>query len=134
MVERNLMSGAGGGLGCDPDRSPPLPEKFPPPPFRCEVEHADGAARLRPHGELDMASVPKLERLLRQAHDDGYREMIVDLRGLEFMDSTGLSLLVRWSLCADRDGYDFALVAGDDKIHRLFELTGLTSHFTFVDG
>ena len=59
---------------------------------------------------------------------------MVDLRGLDFMDSTGLTLLTRWSLGAERDGYAFALIAGSERIQRLFELTGLLDHFTFVDG
>ena len=50
---------------------------------------------------------------------------MVDLRGLEFMDSTGLTLLTRWTLEAERDGYAFALIAGSERIQRLFELTGL---------
>ena len=59
---------------------------------------------------------------------------MIDLRELEFMDSTGLTLLTRWSLGSERDGYDLALVAGPDRIQRLFELTGLITHFQFVDG
>ena len=41
------------------------------------------------------------------------------------MDSTGLTLLTRWSLGAERDGYAFALIAGSERIQRLFELTRL---------
>jgi anti-anti-sigma factor len=50
------------------------------------------------------------------------------------MDSTGLTLLTRWTLDSQRDGFDFAIIAGDDRIRRLFDLTGLSPHFTFVDG
>ncbi len=58
----------------------------------------------------------------------------MDLRSLEFMDSTGLTLLTRWSLGAELDGYELALIAGGDRIQRLFDITGLTPHFEFVDG
>ncbi len=59
---------------------------------------------------------------------------MLDLRGLTFMDSTGLSLLTRWNLEARRDGFNFALVAGSERVQRLFELTALSEYFTFVPG
>jgi anti-sigma B factor antagonist len=112
-----------------------LPEPFQPNSFRCTVEDAGGgAARVRPAGELDMATAPQLEATLREAHERGFRRLVVDLRGLEFMDSTGLTLLTRWTLAARNDGYEFAVIPGDEKIRRLFELTRLSPHFTFVDG
>ena len=58
----------------------------------------------------------------------------MDLRGLSFMDSTGLTLLTRWHNASRRDGFDFALVQGDERIARLFTLTGLHEYFTFVAG
>jgi len=111
-----------------------MPEDFLPKPFSCIVSHDDGTARVRPVGELDLSTVPVLEEQLRQAHAGGFRQVVVDLRGLEFMDSTGLTLLARWSTGADRDGYAFAVVPGSARIQRLFDLTGLGAVFTFVDG
>ena len=106
-----------------------------PKPFRCTVDDAGGGtAHVRPAGELDMATAPTLEASLRKAHERGFRRLIVDLRGLEFMDSTGLTLLTRWTLDARNDGYQFAVIPGHEKIRRLFELTRLSPHFTFVDG
>jgi anti-sigma B factor antagonist len=111
-----------------------VPKPIPPKPFRCQLEAAeDGSARIAPTGELDMATVGRLEARFSEAHAAGFRRLVVDLSGLDFMDSTGLTLLTRWSLGAERDGYDFAVVPGSDRVRRLFELTGLTSHFTFLD-
>jgi anti-anti-sigma factor len=111
-----------------------VPPEFIPKPFHCDVAERDGAIHLRPRGELDMGSVPVLERMLREARDSsGPRRLIVDLRELEFMDSTGLTLLTRWSRGADQDGYDLALIRGEDRVHRLFEITGMAGYFTFVD-
>jgi anti-sigma B factor antagonist len=112
-----------------------LPDKFLPSPFRCDVEaDGEGAVRLRPVGELDMSTVPVLAQELEKARVAQHRLLVVDLRELEFMDSTGLTLLTRWSLGSERDGYDLALIAGSGRIQRLFELTGLITHFKFVDG
>jgi anti-sigma B factor antagonist len=111
----------------------PVSDKFLPPPFRVDVAHDGDDARLSPVGELDMSTVPQLEAALEDAALSG-RRVIVDLRGLEFMDSTGLTLLTRWSLAAERDGFSLALVAGNERIQRLFELTRLVTHFQFVAG
>jgi anti-sigma B factor antagonist len=112
-----------------------LPNKFLPPPFRCDVEAVgDGTVRIRPVGELDMSTAPLLHASMEDARVAGYSLIVIDLRELEFMDSTGLTLLTRWSLGAELDGYDLALVAGNERIQRLFELTRLITHFKFVDG
>jgi anti-sigma B factor antagonist len=113
--------------------SPVSDDKFLPPPFRVDIAHDGDDARLSPVGELDMSTVPQLEAALEDATVPG-RRVIVDLRGLEFMDSTGLTLLTRWSLAAERDGFSLALVPGNERIQRLFEITRLVTHFHFVAG
>jgi anti-sigma B factor antagonist len=105
-----------------------------PIPFRCDVFPEEGRVRVRLRGELDISTVPLLEQRLREARDGGGRTLVVDLSELEFMDSTGLTLLVRWARGAARDGYDLALVRGEARVHRLFELTALDSVFAFVEG
>ena len=114
-------------------RGSAIPDRIPPTPFRCDVTHLDGSIRIRPVGELDMSTVPVLEESLKDALAAGHQLLVVDLRELEFMDSTGLTLLTRWSLGAERDE-SLKLVAGSDRIQRLFELTRLITHFQFVDG
>jgi anti-sigma B factor antagonist len=111
-----------------------LPPDFSPKPFACASDRRGDTIHLRPAGELDMASVPLLEARLRDALDGGGRRLVLDLRELDFMDSTGLTLLARWSLGARQDGYALALVPGGERIQRLFELTGMAPHFDFVDG
>jgi anti-anti-sigma factor len=112
-----------------------LPDPFPPNPFRCDLDDAgDGAARIRPAGELDMATVGTLEARIRDARQAGFRRLVVDLSALEFMDSTGLTLLLRWTLESRQDGFEFGVIPGAGRIRRLFDLSGLSPHFTFVDG
>jgi anti-sigma B factor antagonist len=109
-----------------------MPEAFAPKPFHCEVFQRDGVWWLRPEGDLDMSTVDEVDAALRRVHADGARRIVVDLRGLQFMDSTGITLLTRWNTRAPRDGFELALVQGDERIARLFALTGLHAFFTFV--
>jgi len=103
------------------------------PQFRCSVHTADGVATVKFAGELDMATVPDAEDALTQALTGGCHRIVIDLRDLDFMDSTGITLLVRWDLGARNDGYDMALVKGKAHVHRLLALTGLDRHFTFEE-
>ena len=111
-----------------------MPEDFVPRPFRCDVAQRDGATHLRPEGDLDISTVDELERLLVAARAGGAKRIVVDLRGLSFMDSTGITLLTRYNNAANLDGFDLALVQGHQRIARLFSLTGLDEYFTFVTG
>jgi anti-sigma B factor antagonist len=104
-----------------------------PQQFQIDVRRERESARVLPIGELDLATVGRLDRALGELRGDGVRRVVVDLRGLTFMDSTGLSLLLRWGHDADRDGFDLALVHGGRPIRRLFELTGAEGRLTFVD-
>ena len=111
-----------------------MPEDFVPKPFRCDVAQRDGTTHLRPEGDLDMSTVEELEGLLSGALEGGAKRIVVDLRGLAFMDSTGITLLTRYNNAAGRDGFDLALVQGHQRVARLFSLTGLDEYFTFVAG
>lgn len=111
-----------------------MPEDFAPKPFHCAVSHRDGTTCVRPEGDLDMGTAGELETLLRDTLARGAKRVVVDLRGLNFMDSTGLTLLTRWNTAAARDGFDLELIQGHDRIHRLFTLTGLHEYFTFTAG
>ncbi|MDA0174435.1 STAS domain-containing protein [Solirubrobacter taibaiensis] len=111
-----------------------MPEDFVPKPFRCDVAQLDDTTHLRPEGELDISTVDEVERLLKGTLEGGAKRIVVDLRGLTFMDSTGITLLTRYNNAAGRDGYDLALIQGDERIVRLFSLTGLDEYFTFIPG
>jgi anti-sigma B factor antagonist len=111
-----------------------MPEDFVPRPFRCDIAQRDGTTYVRPEGDLDMSTVEDVERLLNGALDAGAKRIVVDLRSLSFMDSTGITLLTRFNNAAARDGFDLALIQGHERIARLFSLTGLHEYFTFVAG
>ena len=76
-------------------------------------------------GELDIATAPDLEELLTKLRKDNLDAVKVDLRGLDFLDSTGVRVLVEaWKACF-KEGIDFTLAPGPRQVQRLFEITGL---------
>jgi anti-anti-sigma factor len=99
----------------------------------CEVVPDRDVVRVRPVGTLDLATVPVLEEQLAELLSAGFRELIVDLRGLVFMDSTGLRLLLRWDAAARNDGFALGFVPGAPEVQRVFELTSTTDRIAFVD-
>jgi anti-sigma B factor antagonist len=89
--------------------------------FRVEVDH--DAAVLRLHGELDVASCALLQSELDQL--SAAELIIVDLTDLEFIDSSGIGVLVRVNHQMHEDGRRFALVKGSGQVASMLELTGL---------
>jgi anti-sigma B factor antagonist len=66
---------------------------FDPTGFSISTSDRDGRAVVVIRGELDLATAPDLEAAIKSRLDDG-QDVVVDLRELEFMDSTGLRVLV----------------------------------------
>jgi anti-sigma B factor antagonist len=109
----------------------PMPAESRPPCFEIR-SHADGASRILVlSGELDMLVAPDLEHAVRGLCDEDAAELVLDLRNLTFMDSTGLrSTLAAYELCQE-SGYSFAVIPGPRQVHALFELTGLAERLPF---
>ena len=82
-------------------------------------------------GELDLDGAPRLEEALREAEASDAASIVVDLSALDFIDSTGLRLLV---MAAERcDGGRFSLLRGPKQVHRVFEITDLADRLPFAD-
>jgi anti-sigma B factor antagonist len=104
-----------------------------PPPAEFTVETgrgAGGAFTLRPTGELDIATAPRLERALHDGRRPG-DDVVLDLAGLEFVDSTGLRVIVRAVEAAHRDGWDLRLRHGPPAVRRVFEIAGVLGALPF---
>jgi anti-sigma B factor antagonist len=84
-------------------------------------------------GELDLVSSPALERAMEDQAQSDADLVVVDLRGVEFMDSTGLHTVLRIQQAGHEVGRRFALIRGPDHVQRLFELTGLAETLTIVE-
>lgn len=96
-------------------------------------EHGDGVVVLAASGELDLASCGQLEDALAQAIAANSTHVIVDLRGLQFIDSVGLSVLIKADQQVRNGGGRFGLVRGSGQVQRLLDLTGLASRVALAD-
>jgi len=100
--------------------------------FRCELSWERDAARIQAVGELDLATVPILEAELAGLRDAGFRHLILDLGGLDFIDSTGLACILRYDDEARQDGYSIALIPGPPAVQRMFQVTDTEARLTFI--
>jgi anti-anti-sigma factor len=105
----------------------------PPEPFRCEVTRHGEKTWLHVAGELDLDSCEHVEQELADLRAGGSRDLVLDLRGLTFMDSTGLRLVIRWHTAARENGFGFAIVRGAEVVQRVFRLTGMESELTVAE-
>lgn len=103
----------------------------PNPLFGVAVDRHDRTLVARPSGELDLSTVPLLTAQLRE--HEGYERLVLDLRSLGFMDSTGLRLLVAESERADARGYELSIVRGSPEVDRVLELTRMDGRLPVVD-
>lgn len=101
--------------------------------FRVEVRNHGRAAIIAVSGELDLASSPALQEELDRLAMSDSQLLIIDLRELDFMDSTGLSVLVRAHQRSEEQGRELAMVKGPQQVQRLLSLTGVGDRLTLVD-
>jgi anti-anti-sigma factor len=102
-----------------------------PAPFEASAAEVDGGVRLiSVRGELDLGTAPDLEGPLEEAIASGDASLIVDLTECEFIDSTGIALIVRAWQRLDRDAAGdgngrVVLSGGNAQVRRVLEVTGL---------
>lgn len=98
-----------------------------------EVQHRRGWAVVKVRGQLDVATAPDFRQLLVEAAFGDAHGLVVDLDGLQFLDSIGLGVLVGALKRARTHGTSFALVCSQERILRLLDLTRLSEIVTIVD-
>ena len=99
-----------------------------------ETTRNGSLAIVAPTGELDLSGAAVLEpELDRLAADAELAGIVLDLRGLEFLDSSGLRLVVLADMQAREAGRRFSLIRGDETVHRVFEITRMSERLDFVD-
>lgn len=96
------------------------------PLFACSVSASERAARVTVTGEMDIATVPQLDAALRLA-EAGSASVVLDLRGLEFMDSSAAHLLLAADRRLSQAGGRLVVVRGTAEIGWYLALVGRCS-------
>ena len=102
--------------------------------FGFESEERGQVTLVTLRGELDLLSTGELEpELERLADEPGVDVVALDLRDLEFLDSSGLRLVVLVERRLKDAGRRLVLVRGPQPVQRVFEITRMTDRLEFVD-
>jgi anti-sigma B factor antagonist len=94
-------------------------------PLAVERSRSDGCELLEVEGELDIATASLMISVLNEAYSDLSLPMVVDLSRVDFMDSTGLALLINANRRVRRDGHGFAILCPEGPLTRLFEIADM---------
>jgi anti-sigma B factor antagonist len=81
-------------------------------------------------GELDVASAPELEQRLADLRDEEHERILIDLSGLTFVDSAGVSVLIRAKHDAESDGRRLVLSRPNEQVQNVFAVVGLATWLT----
>ncbi len=98
-----------------------------PVPFETSSVEVDGVRVIAVRGELDLSTAPDLEGPLDAAVDDQDGAVLIDLAECEFIDSSGIALIVRgWKkLVGDGGSGRFAICSPNEQVRRVLDISGL---------
>lgn len=123
-------------MTCWPE-APPATRYRPGVPmstFELTTERGEnGAVRLRLSGELDIATAPQVEQELERQEVETPPVLVLDLRGLKFMDSTGLRTVLGADARAREGGRRLVVVRGPAAVDRIFSVTHLDERLEIVE-
>jgi anti-sigma B factor antagonist len=102
--------------------------------FEIKLRHEPGRQTVAPIGELDIATRKRLEEALTPLLDGEGKQVVVDLRGVKFMDASAAGLLVSCAERARAGNVRFSLILGARSSYRVLELCGLLELFDVLRG
>ena len=99
--------------------------------FSTEAPLQDHPYRLRLAGELDVGSLPAAEAAAAAAFEQDWERLVVDLAGLEFMDSSGIRFVTELHSRCNAANRRLSIAPGPQAVQRVFEITGLDAWLPF---
>jgi len=102
-----------------------IPPRQRATPFRVDVHPERDVVRVVPVGELDLATAGVLEHELHELRSAGFDRVVLDLRELTFIDSSGIRVVLAEHRFADTSNHEFSLISGPPAIQRALEICGL---------
>lgn len=103
------------------------------PTFDVQTTRDGDVVVISPAGELDIATAPQLEQAIAEATAGGADTLVLDMRGVTFMDSTGLRTLVQTHQRSETEGFGLSIWRGPSQIDRLLSVSGLESILPLTD-
>ena len=104
----------------------------PPEQFDIAVEEKEGVVVVRPIGDLDIATTPLLDEILRDLASKG-ASAVLDLEEVEFIDSSGLQTILTAHAASQRDGFGLTMLPGPPPVMKVFELAGVDDRLPFAE-
>jgi anti-sigma B factor antagonist len=101
--------------------------------FQVDAQPEPRGVRVCPIGEIDLATVGRVRRKIDECVAAGCERLVLDLRGVTFMDSTGLHLVLDAHAAAREEGWELLVIEGPGSVQRVFEVTGLRDRLPFVE-
>lgn len=98
-----------------------------------EAREAGGRWVVDVGGEVDVHTAPELEGVLSALVEDGNYQLVVDLADVDFLDSTGLGVLVKTLKRVREHSGSLAVVTTTDRISKVFRITGLDTAIALHD-
>lgn len=103
------------------------------PGFDLRVDRHGSTAILRVSGEFDMVGAERVDACVDELARTSLDAVVIDLRGVTFLDSTGLRSLIRARAKGTDAEWSLKLVRGAEPVHRVLTLTRMDEHFEFVE-
>jgi anti-sigma B factor antagonist len=95
-----------------------------------ETREQDGHTLLAIAGEIDVYTAPKLRDKITELVNAGHHSLILDMENVDFLDSTGLGVLVGGLKKIRAQDGTMALICSQDRLLKIFKITGLAKVFT----
>jgi anti-sigma B factor antagonist len=100
-------------------------------PFLVDISEQGGTVTVAPSGELDLTTMPQMERSITPLRPA--ERLVLDLRGLDFMDSTGVRLVMELDLRSRAEGWELVIVRGTGVVAHLLDLCRIADRVRTVD-
>jgi anti-sigma B factor antagonist len=108
-------------------------ERLGPAPFSVDLHPERGRVLVSAAGELDLVAAPALEREIAELLDRGFTHVVVDLREVTFLDSTGIRVVLNANALATEHRARLSLILGGIAVRRPLELAGLLDHLDLLE-
>ena len=128
-IERQLLSSFGAGV--TPSAAYDVASSSAAP-FEVRVRPDRKHVVVELSGELDIAAIPQFREQCDELLGAGFRHIVIDLRELAFIDSTGLHLLIDLSAAARHDGWELSVIPRSDAVQRILVVSGTVEVLPFI--